>query len=108
MQVAGELDRSVELIGERLGVTATHFAYPKAVLGSPAAQSAVRDRFRTAALAGTRPNPYGDADLHRLSRTPVQVSDGERWFRRKVAGGMALEDVLRRRLNRRRYEGATT
>jgi hypothetical protein len=44
------LDRSIGVVGERLGVTAQHFAYPKAVLGSPSAQRAVRKRFRSAAL----------------------------------------------------------
>jgi peptidoglycan/xylan/chitin deacetylase (PgdA/CDA1 family) len=107
-QVPDELDRSTELIGEHLGTVPTHFAWPKAVLGSVAAQEAVRERFRTAALTGSRPNPYAGTDPQNLSRTPVQVSDGERWFRRKAHGGLALEDALREKLNRRRYEGATT
>jgi hypothetical protein len=38
----------------------------------------------------------------------VQVSDGARWFARKAQGGMAFEDELRRRLNRRRYAAAIT
>jgi peptidoglycan/xylan/chitin deacetylase (PgdA/CDA1 family) len=103
-----ELDRSTGLIGERLGIAAEHFAYPKAVAGSPAADAAVRRRFRSAALAGTRPNPYGRTDPHRLARSPIQVADGMRWFRHKAAGGMALEDALRRALNRRRYAGQAT
>jgi|SRR5579872_490938 len=107
-EAADELDRSVELIEDRLGVACRHFAYPKALPGSPAAEREVRQRFRTAALAGTRPNPYGRADLHRLHRSPVQVADGMRWFRRKAAGGLALEDDLRRLRNRRRYAGAVT
>jgi len=107
-EVADELDRSIELIGEHLGVAPLDFAYPKAVLGSPAAEAAVRARFRSAAIAGTRANVIGSADPYRLSRSPVQVSDGMRWFARKVRGGMALEDTLRRRLNRRRYAGTTT
>ena len=106
--VDDELSRSVELIGERLGVSAEHFAYPKANAGSPAAERAVRARFRSAALAGTRPNPYGRTDPYRLARSPIQVADGMEWFRRKSEGGMALEDTLRRLLNRRRYAGATT
>jgi peptidoglycan/xylan/chitin deacetylase (PgdA/CDA1 family) len=106
--VDDELTRSVELIGERLGVTAEHFAYPKANAGSPAAERAVRARFRSAALAGTRPNPYGRTDPYRLARSPIQVADAMEWFRRKSEGGMALEDTLRRLLNRRRYAGATT
>jgi peptidoglycan/xylan/chitin deacetylase (PgdA/CDA1 family) len=104
---AEELDRSVELIGTHLGVACEHFAYPKALLGSPAAEGEVRRRFRSAALAGSRANAPG-ADRHRLARTPIQVADGMRWFRRKAAGGMRLEDTARSLLNRGRYAGAAT
>ena len=104
---AGELDRSVELVGERLGVECRHFAYPKALLGSDAARREVAARFRTAAVAGSRSNPAG-ADLQQLARTPIQVTDGMAWFRRKAAGGMALEDRLRAVASRGRYAGATT
>ena len=106
--VDDELDRSIELIGERLGVTAEHFAYPKATAGSPAADAAVRARFRSAALAGTRANPTGRpirtvSPAHR-SRSPTACSGSDA----RSEGGMALEDTLRRVLNRRRYAGATT
>ena len=57
---------------------------------------------------GTRVNRYGATDPYRLARSPVQVSDGDRWFRHKVAGGLGFEDTLRRALNRRRYAGAST
>ncbi len=106
--VADELDRSVKLIEDRLGVTPRHFAYPKAVLGTPDAQEAVARRFRSAALAGTRPNAYGRTDPLRLRRSPVQVADGMRWFRHKARGGMALEDDVRQLVNKRRYAGAVT
>jgi peptidoglycan/xylan/chitin deacetylase (PgdA/CDA1 family) len=104
--IDGELDRSVELIGEHVGVEVEHFAYPKAVMGSPAADAAVRARFASAAVAGTQVNPYGTTDPYRLARSPVQLSDGTRWFRRKVAGGLGFEDTVRQALNRRRYAGA--
>jgi peptidoglycan/xylan/chitin deacetylase (PgdA/CDA1 family) len=107
-EVAAELDRSIALIEDRLGVRPLHFAYPKAVAGSPHAAAAVARRFRSAALAGTRPNPYGRTDPYRLARSPVQAADGMRFFARKLAGGMALEDGLRRALNRARYAGART
>ena len=103
-----ELRRSMELVQERIGRPAHHFAYPKAVAPSPDVEAVVRRRFRSAALAGTRPNPIGATDPHRLARSPVQRGDGLRWFRAKVAGGMAAEDQLRRLVNRRRYAGATT
>lgn len=105
-EAAAELDRSVGLVEDKLGVSCRHFAYPKALRGSPAAEAEVRRRFRTAALARTRPNAYGRTDLHRLTRSPIQVQDGMQWFRRKASGGMALEDDLRRLLNRRRYAEA--
>jgi peptidoglycan/xylan/chitin deacetylase (PgdA/CDA1 family) len=105
---ADELVRSIDLIGERLGISCEHFAYPKALLGSAGAEPEVRRRFRSAAVAGSRPNRYGATDVHRLSRTPIQVGDGMRWFQHKADGGMRLEDAARELLNRRRYAGATT
>lgn len=107
-EVDEELDRSIGLIHDRLGVAAAHFAYPKAVRPEAHADAAVRRRFRSAALAGTRPNVYGKTDCHALARSPIQVADGMRWFRRKLAGGMALEDDLRVVLNRRRYADLST
>jgi peptidoglycan/xylan/chitin deacetylase (PgdA/CDA1 family) len=107
-RVDDELDRSIELIGEHLGVRPAHFAYPKAVMGSAVADAAVRARFDSAAVAGTQVNRYGTTDPYRLARSPIQVSDGMRWFRRKVTGGMRFEDDVRRLVNRKRYAGATS
>ena len=106
--VAGELDRSIDLITEHVGRPPQHFAYPKAVMGSPAADAAIRERFASAAVAGTRVNAYGRTDPYRLARSPIQVSDGTRWFEAKARGGMAFEDTLRRTINKARYRGATT
>ena len=105
-EITDELDRSIDLIGEHVGGPARHFAYPKAVDPSAAAASVVRSRFISAALAGTRANVAGDDPL-RLSRSPIQSADGFGDFRRKAAGGMGLEDTLRRYLNVVRYRGAT-
>jgi peptidoglycan/xylan/chitin deacetylase (PgdA/CDA1 family) len=104
---AAELDRSNDLIGEHVGEAPAHFAYPKAVLGSPAAQVEVAARYRSAALAGTRPNPFGRTDPLRLARSPIQLGDGMPFFRAKVAGGMRLEDDLRTVANRWRYRNLT-
>ena len=105
---AEELDRSVALLDARLGVAAEHFAYPKALLGSTAAEGEVRARFATATVAGGVANVPGEVDLHRLTRTPIQVTDGMRWFRHKASGGLRYEDRARSVLNRGRYAGATT
>lgn len=104
---AEDLDRSIDLIGSRLGLEARHFAYPKAVLATPQVEVVVRSRFLSAAVAGTRANIPGRTDTYRLSRSPVQVDDGTRYFRRKVTGGMRLEDELRRLANVRRLAGKT-
>ena len=105
---ADELDRSVGLIGERLDRPAQDFAYPKAVPAHADVERLVRDRFRSAALAGTRVNGWHTTDPYRLARSPIQVSDGMRFFEHKLAGGMALEDAWRRAINRVRYAKANT
>jgi peptidoglycan/xylan/chitin deacetylase (PgdA/CDA1 family) len=104
-EIAHELDEPTRLIERELEVTPVHFAYPKALTPSPAAESAVQARFRSAALAGTRPNRYCVTNPYRLARSPVQASDGMRWFVTKVGGGMALEDDVRSAVNRVRYRG---
>lgn len=105
---AAELDRSIDLIGERLGRTPTHFAYPKALAPAPDTEPEVRSRFGSAALAGTRPNPYFVTDPYRLARSPVQVDDGVTYFERKLLGGMHLEDDVRRLAGRWRHARAVT
>ena len=103
--IDGDLDRSVELISERVGAVPEHFAYPKALPGSPAAELAVRRRFRSAALAASRVNRPGHTDLHRLWRTPVQRSDTPSFFAAKTRGGMRLEGELRSLVGRVKYRG---
>lgn len=104
--VDADLDRSIDLIDQHIGSTPAHFAYPKAVVGSPSAEVAVRRRFRSAALATSRVNRVGRTDAHRLWRTPVQRSDGHDTFVRKADGGMRLEGELRSLVARARYRGA--
>ena len=106
--VEDDLDRSIELIGDRLGAAPAHFAYPKALPGSAAAEIAVRRRFRSAALAASRVNRPGSTDLHRLARTPIQRGDGFEFFAAKAGGGLRLEGELRALLARLRYRGAAT
>ncbi|MDQ1467467.1 MAG: hypothetical protein QOH10_1882, partial [Actinomycetota bacterium] len=107
-RVGDELDRSKQLIEDRLGRPCRDFAYPKALPPSAHADIAVRERFRSAALAGTRPNQSGRTDVYRLARSPIQRSDGMKYFEKKVAGGMGLEDALRRVANRWRYRSVST
>lgn len=103
---AADLDMSIDLIRDNLDIDPRHFAYPKAIPPRAATESIIRDRFASAALAGNRVNPHGATDRHRLGRTPIQTSDGMRWFAHKLDGGMRLEGRLRELLDRRRYAGA--
>lgn len=98
-----DLDLSMQLIGEHLNVVARHFAYPKAIPGSPAAEIAIRRRFETASLATSRVNRPGRTDLHRLWRTPIQRSDDFDMFALKANGGLRLEGELRSLASRARY-----
>lgn len=106
-QVSADLDRSIASIEDQLGFTPRHFAYPKALPPSPQAEIAVRRRFASAALAGSRVNRPGRADLHRLWRTPVQRSDDAAFFAAKAAGGMRLEGRLRSAVAQVKYRGAS-
>lgn len=101
-----DLDRSIALIEEHIGIPPRHFAYPKAVPGSAAAEIAVRRRFETAALARNRVNRPRRTDLHRLWRTPVKRSDTPELFAARAAGGLRLEGELRALAARARYRGA--
>lgn len=100
-----DLDRSIDLIGSEMGTGPRHFAYPKALPGSADAEIAVRRRFDSAALAGSRVNRPGRTDLHRLWRTPVQRSDRHEFFAAKAAGGLRLEGELRAMAARVKYRG---
>ncbi len=105
--IADDLDRSIELISTHVGRPPRHFAYPKALPGSPQAEIAVRRRFASAALAASRVNRPGRTDLHRLWRTPIQRSDGFEFFTAKAAGGLRLEGELRAAVARVKYRGST-
>ncbi len=104
---AAELDRSIELIEEHIGVPPEHFAYAKALAGGATAERTVRTRFGSAAIAGSRVNRPGGTDLHRISRTPIQRSDGMEYFERKAAGGMRLEGEVRQLVAKVKYRSAS-
>lgn len=100
-----ELEDCDTRIRDELGVEVRHFAYPKAVDGSPAARELIAGRYRSAVLAGTRANGP-NAALHSLARSPIQRDDSISDFRRKAAGGLHGEDIIREQLNKWRYRDA--
>jgi peptidoglycan/xylan/chitin deacetylase (PgdA/CDA1 family) len=94
-----QMQRSKELIEDRLGTACRHFAYPWSV-GSDAADRVARLLFDTAALHAWRTNRRGRTDLHRLGRVPILKSDGPLFFRAKVRGLLDKEALAYRALGR--------
>lgn len=101
-----ELARACGLIEDRLGRSADHFAYPKGVFGGSVNEEQIAKHHRSAALADCMVNEYGSTNLLRLDRSPIQRSDGMKYFQNKFEGGMRLEGQIRAGLNRRRYQEA--
>lgn len=101
-EATDEVDRSIGLIEDRLGRPCRHFAYPKAVAPSAAAEVVVRRRFASAALAGNRVNRVGATDAHRLGRHAVTSGEDVASFGRTVAGGRRVEGRLRELRDARR------
>jgi peptidoglycan/xylan/chitin deacetylase (PgdA/CDA1 family) len=95
---AAEMRRSRDLIEDHLGIECRHFAYPWAV-GGPAADAVARQLFDSAALDAWRTNRVG-FDPHRLGRVPILRSDGQFFFRRKVAGQLDSEAFIYKALGR--------
>lgn len=99
--IAEELELNDRLILRQLGTRPRHFAYPYG-FWSESADEIVRSRYETATLGGS-PNPGEAPDKFLLHRYPVQLSDGQRFFKSRLRGGLRLEEALRRRL--KGYEG---
>lgn len=95
VETADELERSIDLIGEHLGVSVRHFCYPKAVPPSAEAEIEVRRRFASATLAGNALNRPGAADPLRLSRSAVQRGESVDEVVAKTRGAGRLEGVIR-------------
>jgi peptidoglycan/xylan/chitin deacetylase (PgdA/CDA1 family)/O-antigen ligase len=93
-EARAEMQRSKDLIEDRLGVPCVDLAYPFGV-GSPGAERAARELFETAALTwGT--NRAGRIDPYRLARTPVLGSDSPLFFSAKLRGMLDGERALYR------------
>jgi peptidoglycan/xylan/chitin deacetylase (PgdA/CDA1 family) len=98
-EAAEEMQRSKDLIEDRLGVACRDFAYPWAV-ASPGAELAARRIFASAALDAWHTNRRGRVDPHRLGRTPVLRADGPLFFAAKRVGALDAEALLYRALRR--------
>jgi peptidoglycan/xylan/chitin deacetylase (PgdA/CDA1 family) len=94
-----EMRRAKDLIEDRLGIACEDFAYPWAV-GSTGADAAAKRLFRSAALDAWRTNRAGRTDPYRIGRVPILRSDGDFFFRRKVAGQLDTEAWVYKALRR--------
>ena len=91
--VADELDRSIELIGDAARGRAPSTS-PTQGAGAGAGRRARRcaARFRSAALAGSRVNPWPrHRSVPARRARPSSAATTIEWFARKAAGGMRLE-----------------
>lgn len=96
-----EMGEADDVIQRHLGLEPAHFAYPWGYW-SETADPIVRERYESAAL-GAASRAVASLDPHLLHRFPVQLSDGKRWFRTRLNGGLVVEEKVRRRL--RGYRG---
>lgn len=99
--ITQEIERSNELIVLRTGVEPRHFTYPWGYW-TASADPVVRAAYDTATLGGGPP-VTAETDVFKANRIPVQLSDRSFFFKRKMVGGMRLEDKVRRRM--KGYDG---
>ena len=97
VDITREIEMSDEILRTRLGVVADHFAYPWGYW-SEQADDLVRTRYSSAALGSHRILSPAGFDPHLMHRFPVQLSDGLRWFKARLEGGLLLEEETRRKL----------
>ncbi len=100
-EAVDEIDRSNGLIEDRLGVSATDFAYPQGRPAAPEVEDVIRSTFRSAALVGDLTNRYRQTDPHRLGRWLIRSEETIERFRRRLDGKLAMEESMRR--GRRRH-----
>ncbi len=92
--VRNELERSRELIADRVGSNPQHFAYPWGRL-TPSVRRTVGEYFRTAVRGGCGKNPFGTFDPLALWRRPIQQSDASWLFRLKLKSYLDGEEHMR-------------
>ena len=88
-----EIGQSNRLIEARTGQAPRHFAYPKG-FWDETAETVVRANYSTAVLGGGSPVSQ-NTDPFRIGRVPVQRSDRQFFFTRKVVRGMRMEERVR-------------
>ena len=101
VEVLEDLSLSDDLIERRLGHRPRHFAYPYGYW-SQSADAVVRARYESATLGGG-PAITPATDPLMMHRLPIQLADGDFFFRRKLNSGLRLEESARRLINR--YQG---
>lgn len=86
---AAELDLCSDIVMAELGTVPRHFAYPWGT-PVPALETALRDRFRSAATGEVGRNSV-ERDRMQLRRVPVRRSDPIAFFSAKLAGDLRPE-----------------
>lgn len=92
-QVEAELAKPQALLQERVGLTPTHFCYPRA-RWRPALEATVARYYRSAVIGGGDQATAAAFHPYRIPRLPIRRSDGWRYFLAKVEGRMANEEAF--------------
>ncbi len=98
-RVEEELAAPLEWFARRLGLRPRHFAYPRAEWDETARGLAAR-YYDTAAAGGGRRATANDFDRYAIPRVPIRRSDGQLFFRAKLAGWLAGEERVYAGLHR--------
>lgn len=93
-QVEHEIGTSNQLIADRLGIDAKHFAYPWGYW-SQTAHDVVARRYESAVLGGAVRSTVL-LDPQKVNRIPIQLSDGVIGFRAKLRTRGVAEERIRR------------
>jgi peptidoglycan/xylan/chitin deacetylase (PgdA/CDA1 family) len=92
-QIEEELAKPIDLFKERLGIVPQHFCYPRATW-RPDIEQLVARHYQSAVIGGGERATAADFHRYRIPRLPVRRSDGWRFFRAKVEGRMANEEMV--------------
>jgi peptidoglycan/xylan/chitin deacetylase (PgdA/CDA1 family) len=92
-RIADELAYPIELFRARLGVSVSHFAYPRAKWNGEA-EALVKKFYASAVIGEGKKATTRTFDPHRIPRVPVRRSDGWLFFKAKLRGWLKDEETV--------------
>lgn len=102
-QMESDVEQSMKAFQNQLGIIPRHFAYPRGAWNLRC-EDIVSLKYETVALVGGGGQQWGKLNRKRLRRIPVLLSDGQRWFERRVMGRLFYEEQLASLIRRLRQK----